>query len=859
MSAAGSDVRLPFIAHPCVVLGGLSVAGSVAPGAPGAAALVALGWIVLGAAALRRGALGAGAGGLRGMCWGVVIAAASFFVVGIRAERALEHFEDERVAARDHLGPPQRCAAVVRITDSPTVRTMAATPAPALPVQADTCDTSSAPGADRPTERSVNWSGTTEFVDCEHVRLRGPLQLRISGGPEDLARGDVVEVVAGLGPTQLFRNAGLPDPTPNAARRGAVLSGSALVVAVLRPGTSLYSSIDRARAFVRRRIEATYPAVVAPLGRALVLGENDLPDDDAAAFSRSGLLHLLAVSGTHLVIAVLALVHGMRALLVRIGPLARRYDLPRLSAFVGALLSLLYADFAGGSGSAWRAAYMLCAVLGARAFGFRVSGRAALGVSLLVGTALDPLAGSDLSFLLSALATAGLIGLGRPLASWVERGPFAGGILNKLALSLVATLSSTIPCSPALALMDGQMTAAALLANVVAGPLGEILALPACLLHAVASPWPAAERGLGLVGAGALYGVRAVALWSAAVESAQFNVPLPSSFDIATLALGALGLAAWPLALSRERNADAGECNTVGRLGWPKTIVWVLAVLGWVGVLATRHGAEPRELRVTALDVGQGDALALEFPDGQLAFVDGGGFPTGIPDPGTRVLVPFARSLRRSHLDLVVLSHAHPDHLLGLFSAAAKLPVRELWHPSGAAPEFGPYAELLRSVRAGGGRVLGPAELCGKTRSIGGATLEVLAPCPGAAGWGANDESLVVRVGFGRRSVLLSGDIEQLGERRLVETYGRELRADLLKVPHHGSHTSSSAELLALVQPRWAIISSGVRNRFDHPRQITLDRLSASGAGVLRTDRSGSITFRTDGNVAELWAFSAPR
>src|SRR5690606_28642234 len=179
----------------------------------------------------------------------------------------------------------------------------------------------------------------------------------------------------------------------------------------------------------------------------------------------------------------------------------------------------------------------------------------------------------------------------------------------------------------------------------------------------------------------------------------------------------------------------------------------------------------------------------------------------------------------------------------------------ELWHPAGAGSEVGQYGELLRLARVQGTRLVGPAELCGRPRSLGGARLEVLGPCPVHPGAGLNDNSLVIRVSLGSRSILFTGDAEREQEARLLAA-GVDLRADLLKAGHHGSDSSSSLAFLRAVSPRWATISCGVRNRFDHPREVTLARFAELGIAALRTDRSGSLQFVTDGRDAR-WHVAA--
>jgi competence protein ComEC len=170
--------------------------------------------------------------------------------------------------------------------------------------------------------------------------------------------------------------------------------------------------------------------------------------------------------------------------------------------------------------------------------------------------------------------------------------------------------------------------------------------------------------------------------------------------------------------------------------------------------------------------------------------------------------------------------------------------VRELWDTGQGEIESigGPYAALLV-----GRSVLRPSALCG-ARSVGGAEIEVLAPCPGPArDRGPNDNSFALRIRYGARSMLFVGDAEREEEYDLLALGPARLHADVLKVGHHGSRTSSSPALLAAVSPREAVISAGVRNRWGHPHPETLQALAAVGARVWRTDRDGAVTITTDG------------
>lgn len=729
-----------------------------------------------------------------------------------RAGAALHEYEARRLAARDGIGEPRRCAGTGRVIASPMERGGA-----------------------------LGFSVAVPALDCEGVRLEAAV-VRLYGGPPDLARGDRIDVIAKLAPVRAFRNFGLADPGPFLARRRAVLSGGTLSVTVVGRAFSLPGAIDRFRARVRARIHATFSGPADPMARALVLGENDLSDGDDAAFRRSGLSHLLAVSGTHLVFAVVALVRALGFLLTRFEMLTARGEPRRIAAAFGAVLALLYADFAGGSGSAWRAAWMLAAAFGLQALGRRPPVARTFAASIVVGAVVDPLSAFDLSFLLSLAATAGLVALGRPMAARVTA---RSGALRFFATAVIATVSSMVPCAPLLALLGPRITIAGIGANVVAGPFGEVAALPLCLAHSVSAAWPALEDGIASVASGALLVVRQLALLSASATWLAVPIPLPRDWQILALAVGGAGTL-----VTRSLRARWTWAGATG-----------VALLLLEGA-ARQQGAPRRALVVTATDVGQGDSIWVDLPDGELMVVDGGGFVGTSLDLAERIHGPLLRARRRSHIDVAVLSHPHPDHYLGLAALLDTVPVGELWDTGqgrreGAGPE---YHAMLRALEERGVPVLGPEELCDSERHFGAARVRVLAPCPDfSPGVDPNDNSFVLQIIFGSRRALLTGDAERRAEATLVERYGDSLRSDLLKVGHHGSRTSTTPELVERVRPAVAMISAGVRNRFGHPRQETLRTLSRAGAQTLRTDRAGAIRWWTDGERVTVRTFETPR
>ena len=724
-----------------------------------------------------------------------------FGLGALRSAHALNQIDSARFAWRDATGHPRRCAFTAEVASSPVV-----------------------------AHGSVSFLADVASADCEGVVL-SPFRARVYGGPHTLARGDVVSGVADFAAAQLFRNFGAGDPRPSAARSGAVASGGALSMTVERRGFGARNLIDRARTHVRARIEATFPPLSVPMARALVLGESDLDPDDDAAFRASGLSHLLAVSGTHLVLAVVTLVNALAFLLVRFEAFAACVRALRVAAALGVALSLAYADFAGGSGSAFRAAYMLSVGFAVTAAGRRPSAVRCLAASMLIGAALDPLVACDVSFLLSVAATGGLIGIGPHFSRFTEQ--VRPRPLAWLLQSLATTLSAMLPCVPLLSLLSSELGLAGLLANVFAGPVGEVCALPLCLLHAIIGFWPWLERGAAMTGGGALLIVRAIARLSAEQSQLRFALPMPSGFQLAVLAV--LGVALMTTGARQGRRAVTA-------------LLGAMVALFLLERAQIRAGKPSGKLVATVLDVGQGDSSLIDFPDGSLWLVDGGGFVGSPVDPGRTVILPELLARRRSRIDVVVLSHPHPDHFTGLESVIRAVDVGEFWDTGqGLAQGAGPiYARIHALLRERGIPVRGPAELCGE-HLRGGVRVQVLSPCPGfRQGIGANDNSFVIRLPWGKRAFLFTGDAEHEAESLLLAR-GAPLSADFLKVGHHGSRTSSTPAFLDAVAPRVATMSTGVRNRFGHPHAPTLQKLAARGILALRTDRFGALRIETDG------------
>lgn len=592
-------------------------------------------------------------------------------------------------------------------------------------------------------------------------------------------------------------------------------SGLLLVSRYEVTGTAVLGLSDRLRNGVINASARLY-GPRAPMVDALILGGRgamapDLKED----FARSGLVHLLSISGFHV-----GLITSWTILL------ALAFGARRPAAYVvGAALSVGYVGMLGWAPPATRAA-ALGVILALGVVRQRsVQPTATLTATCLVVMLVDPWAVFDLGAWLSAGSIAGLALATR----WSDRALGSGWGWRMLSSSVGSTLAT----APLTAAFLGAVAPIGIVMNFAAIPMAAV-AVPgvaASLLASVLFP-PAAEplaAGSGLV----LAGLEVAARLGAAVPGGHFVVEPAWPSAVPWLAL--LGLGVW--------GVSGRSTAFVALRRWG----WAVVILVW-GLLATdlaRLGADgPDGLTLHFLDVGQGDAVAIRSPGGHWILLDAGPADER-SDAGRRVVAPFLLRHGARRLDAALVSHAHADHLGGLPAVLRRLPAAVVLEPA------------MRTADASYTRFLGWATETGQPwrplrrgdhLTIDGVRLEVLHPDTTWSWWGLdlNENSLVVRLEWQGFRALLTGDAGFPAESLLA---GRLGRVDLLKVGHHGSRGSTGERLLAETAPAVAVISAGRRNRHGHPAPSTLQRLGAMGARVFRTDLEGSIRVTVTGGA----------
>jgi competence protein ComEC len=551
-----------------------------------------------------------------------------------------------------------------------------------------------------------------------------------------------------------------------------------------------FDRIEQAREAVRDRFQQALGATpAAGILAALAVGDQRaISPEEWRLFSRTGVTHLMSISGLHV-----TLVSGLVAWLVsfgwrRVPALALRLPARKAAALAAIAAALGYTLLAGFAVPAQRTFYMVTVVALALWSGRVASPARTLALALAAVLLADPWAPLAPGFWLSFGAVA--------LIFYVATGWTAPE--GRLAQFARIQWAITVGLAPAALLFFGQLSVAGPIANALAIPLVSVVVTPLALLAALVPAQPLLELAAWLV-----EWLLQFLEWCALLPGALWQQHAPAGWTVAP----ALAGVAWLLA---PRGVPGRAC--------------ALALLA-PAFAVLPPAPPPGGAWITAFDVGQGLAVAVRTARRTLLYDAGPAFGPGA-DGGERVVLPALRGAGASRIDLMVLTHEDTDHIGGALSVLEGIEVGSL---ASSLPASHPFHTLVAA----------PRRCAAGTRwEWDGVRFEFLHPAAGAADARRNNQSCVLRVAAQGGSMLLTGDVEKGAEAAMLL---QPLKSDVMLVPHHGSRTSSSPEFIAAVAPRWAVVAAGYRSRFGHPSEEVLRRYRAAGAAVMRTDLDGAV------------------
>jgi len=605
--------------------------------------------------------------------------------------------------------------------------------------------------------------------------------------------------------------------------------------------------LEKVRGPVRELFAESLSPDDRALYRALVLGERqELTPEIREPFDRAGLGHILAVSGLHIGLVAWLVFTAAIFSLSRSYRLVLRFSLRKAAAILTCLPVIAYACIAGFQVSSQRAMIMVLAFLLSLVLEREKDLWSTLALAALVVLAINPLAIFSLSFQLSFFAVTGILWLTPVLhrkmfqSNWNLEGKktFFSQVLAYAAGLLSVTLSATIFLLPLTAFYFHRISLVALPANLLVVPVMGFWVLPLGLMASLSLPFsqPLAAFFLRL-GAWGLEWIRGITGALTQFSWSSIWVITPNILEL-LLMYGLLFF----LFFSRRRR-------------WAKAGLWLVLLLMTVDVFYWGYRTQFNpHVKITFLDVGQGNSALVQLPGRKRMLIDGGGYPGNFFDTGRMIVAPFLLKEKIRRVDYLILSHPQSDHMNGLGFIAAHFNPREFWS-NGDPAQTSVYRELMAIISSKNIKTRTPLELAGGME-VSGVKIDLLHP-PAAPGdspgqgdnLGVNDRSLVLKLTYGGVSILFPGDLEKAGEALVVSRAGSSLRSDVLMAPHHGSRGSCTKAFLEKVRPRVVIISCGKGNTFGFPHRDTIRRIKEVKGRVIRIDRAGAVelTITPDG------------
>jgi len=700
------------------------------------------------------------------------------------------------------------------------------------------------------------------IVENNYYRpVSGSIRLSI---PDDLnyQYGDFIRFHTSLKKISSFHNPGGFDYERYMNLQGIYATGSVYNnsdIILLRQNTAsgIRLKLETFRLYLKEIIYSNASTPQREIIEAMTIGnQNAIPVDVRNNFNKTGTSHILSISGLHIGMVAAITFFFMLLILKRSEYLMLKFNIIKLASAAALFMVLIYALIAGMGVTVIRSALMAIVFLCALFLGRQKDIYNALALTALIILVISPNALFDISFQLSFTSVLAIIYIVPRFSNFSF--PLLEGlpvwwrkILRHIYLSILVCVAATLGTLPLIVFYFNRVSAITIIANLITVPLLGTIALAFSMTFILCAFFSAGLAGFFIKIASLFVQISVYVIdYLASLSWSSFSFTKPNIAEIIIFYL--LLFILLRIIDSRHISVSIKKDFLTRHPLFLKIILLFIIIffLADAAYLLTRDKVSS-DLRVTAIDVGQGSSILVRFPEGKTMLIDGGGFADSSFEMGKLVVAPFLYSKRISKIDIIVLSHPHPDHLHGLLYITDNFDVQEVWSTGLRLDNenFRQWENIIRQKQIKVKYLSSespPTELSGVQVNI----LWPLKPLKVDASNQfydmVNDESLVIKIKYGRVSFLMPADISASVERLLIKS-GQNLRSDVLFVPHHGSSRSSTPDFISKVACSNALISAGKNNPFHHPDPSTIKKLSAANVNIFRTDRDGAITVTTDG------------
>lgn len=696
-----------------------------------------------------------------------------------------------------------------------------------------------------------------EKIFNEHgfIHVEGKILLTVDSPHIALEYGDRIRFISKIHAPRNFGNPGEFDYKWHLEREGIYAKGyieNERWIVKISDGSQnpFWANIEKVRKALNGIIDKTASANKGIM-KALLIGESgEIPKEIREIFAKTGTSHILAISGLHIGIVAFVVYSLFYKILLQSEKLALAFNIKKLAAIASILPVLFYGLIAGFPVSTERAVIMVIVFILALTIDREKDLFNTLAIAGFVILIISPSAIYNISFQLSFASVFAIVYLmprfktpdselslrgaldpkqsQDDIASALPRNDMILNsytwLKNKIIIGILVSIAASIGTAPIVAYHFHRVSIAGIIANVIAVPLMGFIVVPLELSAAFANMFSSGLANLILQIASLFLNISVwfIALFSRLPYSSIW-VSTPTIFEIIVF----YSLIICIVNLKKSSIAKYAAA------------ILIIALIGDYAYWHY-HVNYNKNLKVTFLSIGQGDSSLVEFPKGKRMLIDGGGIRDTDFDTGERLIAPFLWKNKIKNIDYIVMSHPQSDHFKGLQFIAENFNVKEFWW-NGDNAESEEYEDLIRTIEKKSikKKIVGIGAI-----DINGAKIEPLNQLKSDID--KNNASVVMKISYGDAKFLFTGDIEKQGETTLLAA-GRDIKADVLKVPHHGSKTSSTEDFIKSVSPKIAVISVGYANQFHFPHKDIIGRYEKADIKILRTDLMGAVTIETDG------------